>query len=166
MSKEPTLLKKITLKAIGGLSRETSKADTIAFFKDVVTKNPDFCAIVGDITGYGNTVTAFGASTYFSGTFVACNRSTGEQFKSSKVYLPADLASIAVAAFNGKKADAEGIHFHAHIRVVLDASSATGYTFVSEPIKSPESINREAELMAKLTSMPAPKLIAGAKKAS
>jgi len=69
------------------------------------------------------------------------------------------LTDSAVAAFNARHADSAAVHFSAVVRVVRDNSAATGYTFISEPIKSPESINREAELVAKLTNLPQAKLL-------
>lgn len=160
MAKEPTFVKKITMKVIADIPRDDSKAATIEKFMGTAKSHPDFAAISGDITGYGTKKGAFGENFYFNGSFVAINRKSGQIFTSSKIYLPNDLADNAVAAFNGRSKDSEGVHFHAHIQIALDPSSATGYTFVSQPIKTPESINREAELIAKLTNLPAPKQLA------
>lgn len=161
----PELVKKITCKQLAGIDRAKTKEETVELMKKIADEKPDYAAIVGDMTGYGTVASQYGVTTFLTGSFQAINRNTGKMYKASKVFLPKDFTDVVKAAFDGRDKQNAGVHVHCTISVVKDSSSATGYTYISQPIKNPESINRDAELSAMLVSLPVPKQIAQ-KKAS
>lgn len=150
------LLKKITLKEVCELGRDKTTEQVKAFFLEKAKQNAELVAIAGDMTGYGGKMTQYGESFFLTGVFFAQNRVTKALYKASKIYLPKDATETIIAAFQNRKQEADHVHFKLSVKVVEDAS-ATGYTYICEPVASPESINREAELEASFLALPAPK---------
>lgn len=155
MSKEIKLVKKITIKEICEIGRE---GDIKAFMLEKAKAETELAVIAGYITGHGTAKTNFGESVYLVGSFMAQNRMNGKIVKSSKVYLPRSAAQDAVASFMGRTNATDKIKVELSVSVVED-SSPTGYTYICEPIRTPTTINEEAELMATFTALPAPKVV-------
>lgn len=149
------LLKKITLKEICELKRDMPKEKVVEFFQAKAEQNAEIAVIAGEMTGYGGRTTQFGESVFLTGLFFAQNRETGQMYKAGKVYLPKDATENLVSMFQQRDQADKYIRFQLSVRVVEDSGN-TGYTYVTEPVRTPESINREAELMSTFAALPAP----------
>ena len=158
-----TDVRKITVKTVLGIKSKNDEAK--AQLKEIAKTTPNCIAFVGTMNGWGSKATQYGESHFITGELFAKNLVTGEVFESSKAYLPSDITEVSIAAFNNREANSEGIKIQATISIVEDASLATGYTFISKPIKTPQSVNRAAEMLGALHSVPAPKLLESKKKA-
>lgn len=155
-----TILSKMTLKEITG-NRALTTDEYKAKMKELSVSQAEIAAISGEVTGFGEKSTNFGVSTYLVGSFVAQNRLTGELFKATKAYLTGGASEEIVAKFRQRAAAEDTVRFQLTVTVVPDVKSATGYTYVIQPIKTPEVINREAELLATFAALPAPKPVKG-----
>lgn len=170
MANDTKLLKKITIKEVLELGREMTTEQVKAHFTNLANEQPgrEIAALSGDVTGFGTKTTQFGESIYFTGVFFAQNRETGALYKAAKIYLPRDAAENLVASFGGRQQADDSIRFTMIVRLTPDPSQ--GYTYVCEGIKTPQSINREAELLSmfkNLDVLEPPKAqakLAGAKK--
>jgi hypothetical protein len=151
------LLKKITLKAVSELGRDVSTGEVTAYFLAKAKAGTELLAVAGEMTGYGLKKSQFGDSFFLTGIFFALNRETGKLYKAGKIYLPKDATENIVAKFEARTQQDEFVKFQLTVKVVEDKSSSTGYSYVCEPIRSPESIHREAELIGALAALPAPK---------
>lgn len=147
-----TALKKITIKDVCGVERGE---DVKEFMRQEAERGGELIAIAGEVTGYGGKATQFGESFFLIGLFVAQNRKTGEVFKSSKVYLPKDVTENIMSAFISRKTDEQSVKFQLSVSVVKDKSSAVGYAYLCEPIRTPEAVSREQELLASFDALPA-----------
>lgn len=145
-------LKKITLKEVCNVKRED---DARAYFLAAAKEERELCMIVGEIRGYGSKASQYGESNFLTGFFMAQNRATGKIYKASKAYLPNDITEELIAAFQSRKTEDEIIKFQVTITAV-QADTPTGYTFVTEPARTPEAVNRESEMLQTFLAVPAP----------
>ena len=153
---EPKLLKKITIKEITGMGRDKTVDDVKRSRLEQAKNNTELAVIAGKVTGYGGKATQYGESLFLIGSFIAQNRMTGEVFKSGKCYLPKDATENLVAMFQGRTVNDQYIKFQLSVTVVED-SSATGYTYICQPTRTAESVTEEAEMLASIAALPAPK---------
>lgn len=147
------LLKKITIKDVLEIKRGE---DSKSVLSSLAENDTEICVISGEVTGYGVKATQYKASHFFVGMFFAQNRTNGKIFKATKIYLPEDFSENIVTTFNNKSEGTDSVRFQVSIKVVKDTSSNAGYTYICEPIKTPELINKEAEMMATFLQLPAP----------
>lgn len=160
--KEVLPLKTMTIKELSGHGH-LKDSDLKAHLKQLAgTEGQELCAVAGEINGHGSKITPFGPSVYFTGSFVGVNRRTGQQFRSGKFYPSKDFADVLIAQF-ASAGVSSGLRFNVVISVVPSTKGADGYTYVSEPIRTAEVIDRQADLFATLGQMP--KLIDNKKKA-
>lgn len=151
MTKDILPLKSMTVKELSGVAH-LKDADLTREMKELAKHNTELCAVAGEINGHATKPTALGASTFFTGSFIGINRRTGATYRSGKFYPPKDFADTLLGVFAGSSGQA--IRFNVVISVAESTKGALGYTYISEPIKTAEVINRDAELMATLGQMP------------
>lgn len=151
-------LKKMTLKTIHEMGRTD---DAKAHFASLAKNETLVASIVGEMTAWGSKSSQYGPSHYITGDFFARNEVTGVLYSSSVLYLPKATAEILIAAFDKRGNPEEKIKVNLSVRVVEDKSSATGYTYVVEPIETPESTSQKKELLSKLLAAPTAKMLAG-----
>lgn len=156
MTKEAILLPKMTLKSICGMTRQTSEEDTKKYFLTKAKDSAEVAVIAGYADGFSTKAGAKGESTFFSGLFLAQNRESGVNFKSYKLFLPKSATDIIVAQLKNRANGQDEVKFKLVVRVVEDSSSAAGYTYICEPVKTPELLNKEMELMQTFLALPAP----------
>ncbi|HNB00943.1 MAG TPA: hypothetical protein PLK61_03995, partial [Nitrosomonas sp.] len=98
----------------------------------------------------------YGENLFLTGFFMAQNRENGRILKASKAYLPRDLVDELVAGFNSRTSADDVIKFTVSITAVESPGSAAGYTFICEPARTPEAVNRESEMLQVFLALPAP----------
>jgi len=150
-------LKKLTTKDIMGLNTKPTHEVKAELIKIAESDNSRLYHMKGEVTAYGGKHTQYGESFFFVGSFAAQNLQTGEIFSAGKVYLPKDVTEDLIAAFKSRSDDS-AISFDLVVGVIPDAKQ--GYNYVSEPVRSPEAVDREAEMIASFK----PLQIAGPKK--
>jgi hypothetical protein len=146
------LVKKITIKEIIGIPKDE---DTKVYMTKLSSESPEIAAIVGDVTGFGGKMTQYGESFFLTGSFMAQNRMTGEVIKSGKMYLPKDVTETIIASVKNREHATDATSLHLTIKVVPDLSQ--GFTYICEPVKTIESVSREAEMEGQLLALGAPK---------
>lgn len=148
-------LAKITMKTIFGLGRGD---DAKQYFQNLLKEKgaTELMVIQGEMNGYGGKVAQFGENVYLTGEFQCINRLTSEIFESTKVYLPKSFTETVLAKFINRAANAETIDFAASFTLAEDKGGSTGYTFVATPIRDAQAVNKRAERIATLMSLPAP----------
>lgn len=140
-------LKKLSVKEVMGF-------DEKELLEIANSKKNELCVFVGDARTYGVKPTQFGNATFLLGSFLAVNLRNGERFKSTKLYLPNDVAENVVAELDNREDRTQPVHFKVQVEVAVSKKSKGGYTYVASEITTPEALDREAEL---LKMLPAPK---------
>lgn len=152
---EPTWKKKLTLKVITG---QKTERDVVEFMKDKAKKNAKIARIKGALESYREESGFKGQGINFVlyGQFFAFNYETGEIMESDKLYLPKDVSSRWIAAFQQRKQDVTSVIAEYDV-FVEPFDSDKGYTYVFKAEGSPEHYSRRGELLATMKALPAPK---------
>lgn len=150
-------LKKISVKELFGLKRTDDGAANIK--KLMEEGHTKIFRIKGNVTGFTSKATNLGESFGLTGQFLAHNLVTNELFKSSKCYLPKDFTETIISNFKNRGDAATGVEFTAEISVVKDSSSASGYTYICEPIQTADTVAWEERAVKEFTSLPAPQVV-------
>jgi len=157
-------LKKISVKELFGLKRND---DGKAKMQELVKSgHKEIFVISGRVTGFASKATQYGESFALLGQFLARNQINGDVFKATKCYLPKDFTENVIGTFQNRSDESGAIEFTANVSVVEDSSSATGYTYIVEPVTTAESMAWEAKAMQSLLAIPAPEKPKAIKKAS
>jgi hypothetical protein len=105
-------------------------------------------------TAWGHFVksTSYGDSIGIEGDFVAVNPKTNEQFSAPVIYLPQDKAESIKNALDARQDVSECVEIKIEISTVASDKSKTGYTWLVTGLKSKESMNAQAVMIASLTT--------------
>lgn len=147
-------VKRISIKELFSLKRAD---DGKKHMQSLVEAGHDqIFTITGQVTGFTTKSTQYGESHALLGNFIARNDLTSEIFKSTRAYLPNSFTEEVVSKFQ-QRGDAEStIEFTAHVHVMEDSGSATGYSYDVRPVRTAENMAWEAQAMQSLTALPAP----------
>lgn len=156
MTKEIKIVPKLSLKEIIGLKRNTPKDQVVSEMRKHAESSTQIASIIGDVEGYGVKATQYGESIFLAGLFIARNEINGDIFKSDKIYLPKNAVDNIVAKFKGRTGPEDKVKFQLGVRVVEDSASATGYTYICEPVRTPEIVSREQEMLEAFNALPPP----------
>lgn len=147
-------LKRISVKELLGLKRADSGKEKIQeLLKQGIT---NVFTITGRVTGFASKATQYGENFALIGEFLARNDINGELHKSTKAYLPKDFTENVIAQFQNREANSSAVEFSAHVKILEDSASATGYTYIVEPIETIETMAWQQQAMKTLLALPAP----------
>jgi hypothetical protein len=96
--------------------------------------------------------TSYGDSVGIEGEFVAVNPVTKEQYSAPVIYLPQDKAESLKNALDARQDASECIEIKVEISTVASDKSKTGYTWLVTGLKTEESMNAQAVMIASLTN--------------
>lgn len=138
MSNEAKILPKLSLK---GMKAQPAKNSV------EVNKPFDIATIYGIAQKAESVTTTFGDSTRFSGSFKGANLTTGETFRSGKVFLPGIVEEMLADAV----ADAPdgGVEFAFVIGVEHSDKGSMGYAYTVRPLTK----IKESDALAHLDSL-------------
>jgi len=161
---KPTLLSKITLKAIGAQPRPHT-----------LTERTLVAEVYGSARRYSVGSTTFGSFVKFHGDFEATNSTSGEAFRSPALLLPELAQELIVSALNNagataskiKSAESKAITGESAssavdfafaiicVPIAYDSPSTTGYKYQIEPIVEPTGADPLAALRDRVKGVPA-----------
>ena len=133
------VIKKISVKTCFGGKKE--------IFANI---DSDILRVYGKARGTKSDVSQYGTWTAFIGSFRAVNLVTGEEFASSKIFLPNQAEEMLLGVLGGN----DVVDFGFDIGVSENETSATGYEFTVKPLLQPKEEDDPLAQMAKM--LPAP----------
>lgn len=141
MSKQVEIVNKISIKKICGRPHPP-KDDKPVYLMEI------FGIATGVKTGTSN----YGDWTAFTGTFQALNIETRKIYRSGKLFVPQIIENLILPALE----NSDSVEFAFRIGIRKDETSATGYTYIADPML-PVAENDPIELLSrKLSALPSP----------
>lgn len=144
------------------LSAKEIVGDVKKIFKeaDPKAKKIPLFKIGGFVNRYDPVETNYGTAIRFIGDFVAVNQTSGEMFRSNRLFLPSimtDEMTAHLAAAKKRDEDAS-VEFGFDVSIIPDEKSATGYVYMAEPVVKVQESDAISALAAKLgvKALPAP----------
>jgi hypothetical protein len=139
-------LKKLSIKGVTGLGTKE--------LKDVAnSKNPNIVAFTGEAHGHGSVSTQYGDSKFITGIIFAQNMQTSEVFQAGKAFLPSDFTDELIARLDSRKDTLDTVEFGVQISVAPSTKGGYGYEYITEAIKTPDVIEKEAKYTQKFLAL-------------